>query len=187
MFNFAHPLDIITAVEKYCCSFYSSNLWMLDSPEVESLCSSWRTNIKLAWNVNRACHTYFISEVLAPTVRPLKSSLMSRFHNFFMLLMESPSHEVKIMARLSSRDLRSSLGSNLRLIAETSNCDPWEVSNVELKYCLREGTRVSVPGEDQWRIQYLAKLLNDRLEAFYTSNNSQKTILDALITSLVSK
>ena len=119
-------------------------------------------------------------------MRNLKSSLMSRFQNFFLLLLESHSHEVKIMARLTSRDLRSSLGSNLRLIAETSNCDPWEVSNAELKYCLREGTRVSVPREDQWRIQYLAKLLNDRLEAYYTSNNSKDTILDTLITSLVS-
>ena len=85
-----------------------------------------------------------------------------------------------------SQDLRSSLGSNLRLIAETSNCDPWEVSNTVLKHKLNEGIRVSVPAEDKWRVQYLSKLLNDRLEAYYTSDISKETMLDDLISSLVS-
>ena len=185
MFNFAHPLEVITAVEKYCCSFYSSNLWDLNSPGVDSVCAAWRTNIKLAWNVDRACHRYFVSEVLAPETRPLKVSLLSRFHNFFLSLLDSPSHEVQVMARLSARDIRSSTGSNLRLLTDMSNCDPWTVSNSVMKHMLMEGCQIEMPDGDQWRLPCLEKLLAARLEAHYSANTEEESRLTDLITSLV--
>ena len=141
--------------------------------------------MKLSWNVSRACHSYFIPEVLAPNLRPLKVSLMSRFHNFFMSLLESPSHEVQIMARLSARDLRSSVGSNLRQIAEISSVDPWAVSNTALKHLLNNSLRARVPAVDQWRINYLPKLLDAKLEAYYSSNTDEDAGIGDLILSLV--
>ena len=155
MFNFAHPMEVITAVEKYCCSFYSSNLWDLNSPGVDSVCAAWRTNIKLAWNVDRSCHCYFVSEVLAPDMRPLKVSLLSCFQNFFLSHLDSPSHEVQVMARLSPRDICSSTGSNMRLISEMSHCNPWTVSNSVMKRLLMEGCQIVTPDCDQWRLPYL--------------------------------
>ena len=71
VFSFAYPGEIITAIEKHCCSFYGSNLYDLRSPAVQSLCAAWRTAIKLSWNVDRASHSYFIPAVLALGLRPL--------------------------------------------------------------------------------------------------------------------
>ena len=77
MFSFAHPVEVISAFEKYCCSFYSSSLWDLQSPAAESLCATWRTAVKLAWGVERATHTYFVHHMLAEGYRPLKATLLS--------------------------------------------------------------------------------------------------------------
>ena len=100
MFHFAHPSEVISAIDKYCCNWYGSSLWCLRSSAVESICSSWKTAVKLAWNVDRACHGYFVTHVLAPSYRPLKASLLSRFHNFWLSMLESPSIEYQLMARL---------------------------------------------------------------------------------------
>ena len=113
MFSFAHPKEIITAIEKYCTSFHSSNLWDLSSGAVQSIISAWHVNAKLSWNMNRDCRTYFVDHLLAPHCPPLMATLLSKYHGFFLSLLESPSDEVQIIARLAARDLRSHLGSNL--------------------------------------------------------------------------
>ena len=87
MFGFAHPQEQILAMEKYCISLYGSTLWRLDSKVVESICATWNTAIKLAWNVPRACRSYLKENVLAPDITPLFQSLLQRSHGFFLNLM----------------------------------------------------------------------------------------------------
>ena len=185
MFSFAHPLEVVTAIEKHCCSFHGSSLWSLDSPAVESLCSSWRRSIKSAWDVNWNCHGYFIPTVLAPYSRPLLASLLSRFHNFFLSLLDSPSKEVQILCLISSRDIRSSLGSNLRMISDRTGLDPWCVSNNIIRRKLTETEMPSVNKEDEWRIGFLAKLLAARLEKHYNSETDDESRLNDIISSLI--
>jgi hypothetical protein len=116
MFSFAHPAEQILAVEKYCTAVYGSNLWDLGGKESIMLTNAWRTGHKLAWNVHRGCRTYLVQEVLAPHVASLRASLMHRFIGFFRGLVDSPSYEVVVVARLAARDVRSNLGANLALV-----------------------------------------------------------------------
>ena len=102
LFSFAHPHEQIAAIQKYCTSAYGSNLWNLDSAEAEMMFSAWRTGIKLAWDVHRACRTYLLQHVLAPNITSLRVSLLSRFLGFFRGLLNSPSHEVGVMSRLAA-------------------------------------------------------------------------------------
>ena len=90
-----------------------------------------------------------------------------------------------IMARLSSRDIRSNIGSNLSLIAEKTGLDPWEADNLAVKQRLTAAETVSPPEEDEWRVYYLPKLLSARLEAFYQGNQEEEAMLTDLINSLV--
>ena len=64
-FEFSHPTQQIHAVEKYCTAMYGSNLWDLHSPEADMVFSSWKTGVKLAWDVHRGCRTYLLQTVLA--------------------------------------------------------------------------------------------------------------------------
>ena len=106
MFGFAHPSEIITAVEKHCTTLHGSNLWRLDSQVAESVYASWRTNIKLAWGLPRSCHTYLVDNVLASHVWPIKASVLGKFHSFFLSLLKSDSREVQVVARLAAKELR---------------------------------------------------------------------------------
>ena len=75
--------------------------------------NAWRTGHKLAWNVPLSCHTYLVEEVLAAGIANLEVSLLERFLGFFKSLLASPSQEMVVVALLASRDVRSTLGSNL--------------------------------------------------------------------------
>ena len=185
MFNFAHPKEKTSAIEKYCTTFYGSNLWRLDSTGVDQLESSWRTSAKLSYDLPRHCHRYVIDNLLAPDIWPIKSSLLSRFHGFFGSLILSDSPEVQLVTRLAARDVRSSLGSNLRLIHDMTDLNPWTTSRLVMKERLRQVTIAQTPQEDYWRLGAIQSLLSERQLAFYDSNDEKEQQLTTLIESLV--
>ena len=123
-FHFAHPHEQILAKEKYCTALYGSNLWDLSSPEAEMVFAAWRTGHKISWSVHQGCRTYLMQQVLAPYVTSLRVQIICKFRGFFRSLLVSPSNEVKVVARLAARDVRSSVGANLALISRETGLDP---------------------------------------------------------------
>ena len=78
-FSYSHPEQIVDAVDKYCTTFYSSNLWDLHSKEVETVYSTWRTNLKLAWDCPRATRGYLVQEVLSCGQDKISTRLLMKF------------------------------------------------------------------------------------------------------------
>jgi hypothetical protein len=184
-FGFAHPVEQIIAVEKYCTAMYGSNLWDLGSPEGSMMVNAWRTGHKLAWDVPRACRTYMVQEVLAPHVVSLRASLLSREIGFFRSLLASPSSEVTVLALLAARDVRSNLGSNLALVRDITKLDPWVEPQGALAAALEKADKRDVPEQDRWRLPYLQKLLAARLQAHYAADKVEVKRIQELINSLV--
>ena len=184
-FRFSHPIEKITAVKMHCSDFYGNCLWDLRSSEAESIFSAWKTCLKLCWDVPRACHTYFLHNLLAPELPSIRPSLLSRFHGFFLSLLENDSHECQVMARLAARDLRTNFGSNLRLLSEVTGLDPWSVSKQQMKAKLQQEDTVLTPPEDTWRVAYLEKLLCARQWAYYNNNTEDEIYINNLIDDLV--
>ena len=76
-FKFAHPQEKLAAIEKYCTSMYGSNLWDLRSHESQMVFNSWKTSVKLTWNVHRGCRTFLLQKVLAPHHVLLRVNLLT--------------------------------------------------------------------------------------------------------------
>ena len=66
------------------------------------------------------------------------------------------------MANLASRDIRTTTGKNLKYVEEVSGLDPWQYSSARMKQELVENDKVDIPTQDQWRVMYLASLLEKR-------------------------
>ena len=147
--------------------------------------NAWKTGVKLAWQVHRGCRTYLVQHVLAPGISSLRVSLLVRFRGFFRSLLTSPSPEVQVAALLAARDLRSSLGSNLELIRKESGLDPWTCSKAKLTEALIQAEEVPIPEEDLWRIPYLWRLLEERLQFYYCGDTKEERRVQELIDSLV--
>ena len=137
------------------------------------------------WKTPRNTQSYWVQEVLAPGVSPLKVDLLMRTRKFFRGLLNSPSPEVVTAALLAARDIRTTLGSNLSLIERESGLNSWTASPTDLKKALLENSNICIPDEDKWRIPFLKKLLTKRLELKYMSDSTDaKELLNSLIYSL---
>ena len=60
MFSFAHPSQVLSAVQVYAAHAYGSMLWYLTSDTTNQFYRSWNTCVKLVWNVPRWSHNYFV-------------------------------------------------------------------------------------------------------------------------------
>ena len=185
LFKFAHPSEVVNAVQKYCTSFYGSNLYDLRSETATQLYASWRTSIKLIWDLPRECHGYFLDSTLAKNSIPPQVCLLGRFVKFFHSLLSSPSPEVAVLCRLSARDIRTNIGSNLDSIRKETGLDPWIFGSRRIQEELRQNSVSQVVVKDKWRVPYLDKLLTVRTEHFYRGDIENYRDINSLISSLV--
>ena len=149
----------------------------------EKVYNAWGTAVRLSWSVPRATRCYLVDHALCPDVSSARVDILAKFVGFFRSLRESSSPEVAFMAYLVGRDLRTTTGRNLRLIAEETMLDPWTVSPYLVKKALL-GKATEIPEGDSWRIPYLRLLLEQRQSAHYGGYEEEETRLNELINAL---
>ena len=59
-FSFAHPDQVLNAVNIYVSHFYGAMLWDFTSDICGQFYRSWNTCVKLAWDIPRSTHTYLV-------------------------------------------------------------------------------------------------------------------------------
>ena len=161
MFWFAHPAQVLQAVNFYSCNFYGSMLWNLYGHGAGQVFRSWNTCVKLAWDVPRWSHNYLVDHVLASGVPSVRRKILGQYLGFFRKLLMSDSPEIRILANLAGRDVGSVTGANLLNIGTEFDLDPWTCSPGQFK---EKYNFHPVPAEDEWRLPLLVKLLNQRME-----------------------
>ena len=135
-------------------------LWDLQGDMANKDYNSWKACIKLAWEVPRATHSYFL-DYLSGGLVTVRRDIITRYAGFFKSLLTSPCREVNILARLVAKDIRTTTARNLRLLEVETGGGTWATSLTLLKEKLKEQDPV-VPLEDRWRVPYLGKLLEER-------------------------
>ena len=184
-FGFASPPEVLTALNLYCSSYYGCLAgWDLGSAASAAYYSAQTVGVKLAWGVPRATHTYFVQQCLAPGATSARAEILARFAGFFSGLRNSPSPEVRTVALLCSRDLRTTTGSNIRVVEEASGLSVWNSTTAQVRRAVRQREIVAVPARDQWRLPYLKRLLEQRLQFHYQGDKINEERFQTLIDSL---
>ena len=129
----ASPVEILSAIKTYCCSFYGSMLWDLGGEGASQVFNSWTTGVRLTWGVPRATRSYLVQQVLGSGLTSARVDILARFAGFFQSLRKSPSYEVAVMAGLAGRDIRTTTGKNLKLVEELTGLDPWVFGSGRVK------------------------------------------------------
>ena len=65
--------------------------------------TAWTIYVKLAWQVPRATHTYFVYHLLNCGMTSVRMDIMARYTKFVRGLMASPSMEVMVMCGLAKQ------------------------------------------------------------------------------------
>ena len=116
----------------------------------------------------------------------MEQRILKNTAGFSQTPMDCPSFEVAVLARISARDIRSSLGKNLQRIRDLTQLDPWTALKAQLHAALERGLLFATPEADIWRPRCLANLLAERSQAFYRADDDEVCRLSSLIESLVS-
>ena len=112
-----------------------------------------------------------------------RMDILGRYAKFVRGLKASPSMEVAVMCGVAQRDIRTVTGSNLALIRTETRMDPVHDCLWKLKKMMQSRV-ASVPEVDEWRLDYLTKLLTQRGEASYRTEDDEVQRLSDLIDSL---
>ena len=158
-FGFTEPAQVLKAIRVYAGHYYGSMIWDFKSDLCGQYCRVWNTSVKLVNNVPRSCHTYLVQNVLAPEFLPVKTELMSRYINFYKNISTSDCFELCLLAKIASKDVRSTTKRNLSLIEQETSLDPFVASPQEVKSSVK---LCEVPRNQDWRFNLLQNLLNER-------------------------
>ena len=61
--------------------------------------------------------------------------------------------EIRILPNLTSRDMLSTTGKNLRTVEEASGLDPWQDKSVKVKAALYSRELVELEPKDMWIVE----------------------------------
>ena len=147
--------------------------------------NTWNTCIKLAWDLPRATHSYFLEQLSAGLISA-KWDIICRYAGFVKGLMSSPSREVTIMARLVVKDVRTTTAKNIKVLERETGGLSWRSTPGEIRKELFKKVE-DIPVTDQWRLPYLTKLLEQRDMMTYNGEGDEseelarvKELLDSL-------
>ena len=157
-------------------------LWDLYGARVNQIYNSWNTCAKLTWGVPRATHTFLVDNLLVNQFFTVKQQLVGRYVNFVKQLLNSSSPEVCVVANIVGRCARSTTGRNLLNIERETQLDPWTSESWMVRSAV---PRSEVPAMQGWRVQYLGKLLDARLEMEAKCEDTEEitTLIDDLCRS----
>ena len=124
-------------------------------------------------------YTYLVENLLAEKFLPIRKQIYSRYVNFFQHLFTSCSQEIRHLARIVSRDARSTVFKNVRLIEEMSGLSPWDYSSWRI---LQKIEITTVLVGNKWKMTFLVKLLDMRSKMSAQLEDTNQ--LDLMINSL---
>ena len=138
--------------------------------------------MKLAFDVPRNTFTYLVEGFLASDMTSMRNQILSRYAGFYRKLLNSPSREVRGLARIISSDPRSTTCRNIRLLRDKTGMDqPHVYSSAKVKAALPVQ---SVPEPEKWRLGLLTSLMKLRSEKYLRVEDSKS--ICAMIESLCS-
>ena len=137
MFEFASPEQKLTAIQLYCCAWYGSTLWNLYGTAAGKVYRLWSTTSKLAHNLDRRTHTYFVDHFLTGSLPNVKQMIIRRYVKFVQTLNESNNSVIWSLAKLASNTVKSCTGLNIRNIEDEFKLDPLteHPQNFSVKKC----------------------------------------------------
>ena len=88
-FRFASPVEVLAFLKVYCSSFSGCMLWDLGGEAARKVVNSWKTAIKLVWNVPRATRTFLVQNVLSSGLSSARVDILARYGGFLKSLSKS--------------------------------------------------------------------------------------------------
>ena len=157
--NDVYPLQKLTAIQTYACSFYGSNLFDLYGPAANQLFRAWQISVRDAWDVPRQTKTYIVDHLLDGSHPHIRQLIFRRFVKFVQGLVYSKNPIISALAYWGTKTRQSVTGRNVANI--------WSEFEVNTLFCNTTAIIIKkkeVPDQGQENMELLERLLISRAE-----------------------
>ena len=113
MGNFGHLSRKVLSrlFQTYCCAFYGSQLWRLNSPHVKRVCTEWNKAARRILDLPRQTHRWLLPYLLKQ--EPLLVQLECRTLRHIVNMRDGPNCIASFFSRVALESRRSTLGLNV--------------------------------------------------------------------------
>ena len=154
-------------------------LWQLQSQSSTSFFKAYSSCVRRVYGLPLTTFTYLVEGHLASHQAPLRNMVLVRYPRFYQRLLTSASSEVAIVAKVVTKDARSTTAGNVAFMRSITGLDVVEASRLEVRNMLPVK---GVPEQECWRLGLLDRLLMERSELLRQGADAKKVI--AMISSL---
>ena len=128
MFEHALPIQKLSAVQTYSCSFYGSNLYDLYGPAANRLYRAWQITVRDAWNVPRATRNYILDHLLSVPFPHIRQLMLRRYVRFVQVIVSSMNPVISALSYWGTRTRQSTTGRNVANMREEFGLNPLRCS-----------------------------------------------------------
>ena len=157
VFRYAHPLQKLSAIQTYSCSFYGSNLYDLYGPAANQLYRAWQISVRDAWGVSRATRNYIVDHLLSVPFPHIRQLMLRRYVKFVKVCVASMNPIISALAYWGVRTRKSTTGRNVANIREEFGLDPLKCSPGSIRIRQRD-----MPVNGQENLELLERLFSIR-------------------------
>ena len=118
IFQYAHPLQKLTAIQTYACAMYGSNLWNLYGPAACQMYKCWNVSVRYAWGVSRLTRTYIVDNLLSGSLPPIRQLVIRRYVRFVQGLTTSSNPVLSTLSQWATNTVQSVTGLNMTNIRQ---------------------------------------------------------------------
>ena len=165
----------VTLFQSQCSSLYGCQLWRLDDPKVNTLCTTWKVCSRKILGLSAQTRSYMLHQIM--DTMPILDVIMSRILNFFV---NGLNHDNNIISDFFKNTLISNSSymlTNLNTIIKRYNINYFDLFN--LKKTQVKNIIKNYNEELDWRSKFVKELLCMREQQLY-SNLNQNEINDIL-------
>ena len=148
--------------DRYISSLRYNGVVLWTSP-AESYFKSWNTAVKLIHRIPRSTFTYLVEGHFVAGHTTLRDAVLSRYPGFLQGLLSSPTHEVRVLARVVVNDPGSVTRMNVRYLTELTELSPRTNTKSMISVNLPV---LAVPATESWRLRLIDTLVTQRRDKY---------------------
>ena len=159
IFQYAHPIQKLTAIQTYACALYGSNLWDLYGQAASQMFTCWNVSVRDSWGLSRLTRTYIVDHLLSGSLPPVRQLVIRRYIRFVQSLVSSDNPVILALSHWAVKTVKSITGLNVFNIRHEFGCDP--LHNGPTNFSTK---KTDVPQNCEENLVLLSDLLHQREE-----------------------
>ena len=167
---------LVRLFKTYCCTFYGSQLWQINSQSINSVCSSWNKGVRRILNLPHDAHTWLLGPLL--TQNHIKEQFIVRTLRFLFCMLKNHNGIVEVCTLNALSDANSPMGSNLSFLRSKYEIN---FQSHSLAHCIKVATAVEqLDSQSNCVFEHLRILLRSRCNEYVINGFTYDDITEVI-------